>query len=253
MLDGGEGGSTVYPRPRGEYMARRAYLDGGWGLPPPTRGILQCPMCPRAAPRSTPAHAGNTGAWAGRCSPIRVYPRPRGEYAIRADWLMNDRGLPPPTRGILLPQLVHAISARSTPAHAGNTMRQVGWSYNWEVYPRPRGEYERKRAINLCQIGLPPPTRGILAQTAHHASRGRSTPAHAGNTRIRPHASCMSAVYPRPRGEYAPPLRLFLSSSGLPPPTRGIRTRLRSSRISWRSTPAHAGNTSSLLNQRALA
>ena len=71
---------------------------------------------------STPAHAGNTGAGYQDSGEITVYPRPRGEYCIGCDKSVGAVGLPPPTRGIP-PQLRHSgLSARSTPAHAGNTV-----------------------------------------------------------------------------------------------------------------------------------
>ena len=90
----------VYPRPRGEYWARRWTLAAAGGLPPPTRGILTRASLLTPSRRSTPAHAGNTRPRGGVLGKPRVYPRPRGEYYWRRSRAAWRRGLPPPTRGI---------------------------------------------------------------------------------------------------------------------------------------------------------
>ena len=94
------------------------------GLPPPTRGIRIRRPYQGIQRRSTPAHAGNTiTATAPSCS-LRVYPRPRGEYTNHKITSMWVWGLPPPTRGIRRNCTNGSGAGRSTPAHAGNTMRQ---------------------------------------------------------------------------------------------------------------------------------
>ena len=131
----------VYPRPRGEYSCRAGDLKATFGLPPPTRGILQHSIRAVRCHRSTPAHAGNTLCISIAKPPQGVYPRPRGEYP--RSWMdaFNQRGLPPPTRGIRADSLPLSPSERSTPAHAGNTKRNVRREDMEKVYPRPRGEY----------------------------------------------------------------------------------------------------------------
>ena len=54
----------------------------------------------------------------------RVYPRPRGEYAIRKALRLALAGLPPPTRGIRRRVCERGRASGSTPAHAGNTFAQ---------------------------------------------------------------------------------------------------------------------------------
>ena len=71
----------------------------------------------------------------------------------------------------------------------------------------------------------------------------RSTPAHAGNTFSTIALRSRARVYPRPRGEYENQSALIRNSSGLPPPTRGIRGLSAGQVKRTRSTPAHAGNT----------
>ena len=172
--------------------------------------------------RSTPAHAGNTGAGATRRDFDAVYPRPRGEYRQSASIREGVQGLPPPTRGI--PQRVQPIQAAkgSTPAHAGNTALDRACLVVEQVYPRPRGEY-LYRSVSISAIaGLPPPTRGIPRRLYRQLGGWRSTPAHAGNTL----SDCLDKrngeVYPRPRGEYPSAPALSTGRDGLPPPTRGI-------------------------------
>ena len=152
----------VYPRPRGEYTIPAPRRPRNWGLPPPTRGILFV-FPPGARPRrSTPAHAGNTGAAPLQRRAIQVYPRPRGEYRVGLRRYGQQVGLPPPTRGIQRLSAVRPAANRSTPAHAGNTPRRDSPSRADKVYPRPRGEYLDISVRAVKKDGLPPPTRGIL-------------------------------------------------------------------------------------------
>ena len=90
----------VYPRPRGEYVARIYTASKGKGLPPPTRGIPPIPRACKVVAGSTPAHAGNTSGDYAPDVPASVYPRPRGEYNRLCLRLRRAAGLPPPTRGI---------------------------------------------------------------------------------------------------------------------------------------------------------
>ena len=235
----------VYPRPRGEYVHSSRISLTAVGLPPPTRGIRhprkQIPVCNG----STPAHAGNTSGARPWSAHSAVYPRPRGEYLSNAMDDIYEKGLPPPTRGIPIQTALNYVSGRSTPAHAGNTAAfkaTGGWS---SVYPRPRGEYCVAATEAFRHGGLPPPTRGIRWCGCHWPWPWRSTPAHAGNTSA-PNLTCLvNQVYPRPRGEYVARASLPLVNIGLPPPTRGIPNPSKESNFSFRSTPAHAGNTGS--------
>ena len=133
--------TEVYPRPRGEYSSSMFWLMNITGLPPPTRGILVAGKAAFANARSTPAHAGNTGVSSGNIAIATVYPRPRGEYVLIGERLDQHGGLPPPTRGIRAAATPILTLRRSTPAHAGNTVRCRRCLDKRKVYPRPRGEY----------------------------------------------------------------------------------------------------------------
>ena len=173
--------------------------------------------------RSTPAHAGNTAPSGNLPLLAPVYPRPRGEYSACAAAPAATRGLPPPTRGIRLTTRRRPRISRSTPAHAGNTIRQPKPKGRQRVYPRPRGEYQHRGNDPHWNRGLPPPTRGIPYLRRPSTVNWGSTPAHAGNTLSHRRARQPASVYPRPRGEYAPLTAGALLQKGLPPPTRGIR------------------------------
>ena len=177
--------------------------------------------------RSTPAHAGNTGAGNRRYEGHRVYPRPRGEYRFAASLGRRRSGLPPPTRGIRACPSNGGSARRSTPAHAGNTKPPMRSIRAIMVYPRPRGEYKGSGSDNTTSGGLPPPTRGIRANPARQPDRPGSTPAHAGNTLGNVVGKPILQVYPRPRGEYPSATSSSRIASGLPPPTRGIPALLR--------------------------
>ena len=151
----------VYPRPRGEYVVRRAIVARCLGLPPPTRGIPSNLAIYHDSLGSTPAHAGNTGYKDELSRLVRVYPRPRGEYLIANPILLGIAGLPPPTRGIRDKACFNPEHQGSTPAHAGNTPSSSRQPRPTAVYPRPRGEYALWFMDEAGLRGLPPPTRGI--------------------------------------------------------------------------------------------
>ena len=113
---------------------------------------------------------------------MTVYPRPRGEYFNNQFYFYGGNGLPPPTRGILGIGAIRCPCARSTPAHAGNTVASHPPGGGITVYPRPRGEYIQSVSHRSLLCGLPPPTRGILFQRHAQLPLAGSTPAHAGNT-----------------------------------------------------------------------
>ena len=96
---------------------------------------------------------------------MKVYPRPRGEYGFAHTPQPPHAGLPPPTRGIHTRDKAEEEANRSTPAHAGNTGRGAARGGEIGVYPRPRGEYMLIRVLAFPILGLPPPTRGILASS----------------------------------------------------------------------------------------
>ena len=72
-------------------------------------------------------------------------------------------------------------------------------------------------------------------------------PAHAGNTSLQRNRPWPWKVHPRSRGEYSVNANDILRIQGSPPLTRGIPHGKTDDQLLRGFTPAHAGNTSTLL------
>ena len=213
------------------------------GSPPHTRGIQLGGVHQPKPGGITPAHAGNTCYGIIICAHRRDHPRTRGEYRSRFRSRSRSRGSPPHTRGILKDSQRSYTPMGITPAHAGNTQRNLLLqAARWD-YPRTRGEYVQTMVLGADNKGSPPHTRGIhFVEKSRPVSLG-ITPAHAGNTQWNIHEDRENRDHPRTRGEY---FRFSLRTSdvsGSPPHTRGIPGMPGRSRSYPGITPAHAGNT----------
>ena len=252
----------VYPRPRGE-AANSALLSARWaGLSPPTRGSPLVGDVEVGLRGSIPAHAGKPSARRSPAFATQVYPRPRGEAAMRIRVTGTKQGLSPPTRGSHDQVGRDPAPARSIPAHAGKPCRTgpappdpavyprprgeacsrcSGSTRTPWVYPRPRGEAELGDASPLVREGLSPPTRGSHRPSLDRHRCPGSIPAHAGKPPPGPAGPAAPRVYPRPRGEAADAGRDGLQDVGLSPPTRGSPALSDWGADRRRSIPAHAG------------
>ena len=111
----------VHPRIRGEYSRGSSDSRFCSGSPPHTRGI-PCDRSHNSVNLGfTPAYAGNTLVRLPAPVLTEVHPRIRGEYSQSQRVLIPGLGSPPHTRGIPDVSDTHAITARFTPAYAGNT------------------------------------------------------------------------------------------------------------------------------------
>ncbi len=234
----------VYPRPRGEAIARRSAAVCRRGLSPPTRGSRGKATGTRCTAWSIPAHAGKPLMNAAMSPAASVYPRPRGEARGIRSQMSRRIGLSPPTRGSR-EQESRALPGRgSIPAHAGKPHSSSSSSGAPWVYPRPRGEAQRASAYASRSSGLSPPTRGSLAFSSAVGCRRRSIPAHAGKPSARRPSVLRRQVYPRPRGEAKSFWLIRGCPWGLSPPTRGSLS-LMLLYMQWAgSIPAHAGKPS---------
>ena len=134
-----------------------------------------------------------------------------------------------------------------TPAHAGNTCLHGQRRIFSRDHPRTRGEYVMYAASSSRSKGSPPHTRGIPHPCLFWHWLSGITPAHAGNTRK---GDCDGYSYwdhPRTRGEYYTLSAKITGDSGSPPHTRGILLLNRKTICQVGITPAHAGNTLSIL------
>ena len=132
---------------------------------------------------------------------------------------------------------------RITPASAGNTDGEKSNPAEERDHPRSRGE----DILFLCPPpswrGSPPHPRGILLVFLVGAIFIRITPASAGNTSSSAFPSSSSQDHPRIRGEYWKVFWIRHTGSGSPPHPRGIPFSSRLFSVSFRITPASAGNT----------
>ena len=130
---------------------------------------------------------------------------------------------------------------RSTPARAGQPPTRWTSAATIRVYPRAGGATtaSRKRPALLC--GLPPRGRGNRMILLQRISRGRSTPARAGQPRAELPVPPGSAVYPRAGGATAFIHGTASLEAGLPPRGRGNPTEACPFTAWRRSTPAWAG------------
>ena len=111
-----------HPRSRGKYRNFPNFYNGTIGSPPLAREILLENGVVALKRRITPARAGNTDRNAQRAASREDHPRSRGKYFSHQLKSYSQRGSPPLAREILFCQQVHDLSARITPARAGNTL-----------------------------------------------------------------------------------------------------------------------------------
>ena len=91
--------------------------------------------------------------------------------------------------------------------------------------------------------GSPPLTRGTLTNQSTAEDVAGITPAYAGNTACTDLWPVSLKDHPRLRGEHLLFSRYSLHNSGSPPLTRGTLKFTMMPSVSYRITPAYAGNT----------
>ena len=236
--------SWDHPRSRGEYIMLSFGGPKPIGSSPLSRGIPPRPRAGLPQSRIIPALAGNTG-WGTHLPPFRWdHPRSRGEYdrgfvedLHRGGSSPLSRGIPP-RRGSMIP------SRGIIPALAGNTRQARHREDRGEDHPRSRGEYKRRAAPLVWQLGSSPLSRGIRAQAGQIPLRRGIIPALAGNTRFPMRRSRPPQDHPRSRGEYNGEIGILCPRMGSSPLSRGILTVGSRLLPGHRIIPALAGNTS---------
>ncbi|SVL67613.1 Domain of uncharacterised function (DUF2825) [Klebsiella pneumoniae] len=172
-----------------------------------------------------------------------VYPRWRGEHALRSRPAVTDCGLSPLARGTPCSLHPYKPSLRFIPAGAGNTSATTSNQLGFTVYPRWRGEHSQLLWCPPNSGGLSPLARGTRWLTAMNMRGKRFIPAGAGNTITAWLFGRRTPVYPRWRGEHWLYPLLFAIKHGLSPLARGTH-RIRSGGAGRdRFIPAGAGNT----------
>ncbi len=134
--------------------------------------------------------------------------------------------------------------ARFSPAHAGNTNRQLARRDPPPVQPRACGEHDQRRETNPPTTGSAPRMRGTRAVGAFRAGSDRFSPAHAGNTGASTTSRAAATVQPRACGEHVDGVDRRRRMPGSAPRMRGTHLARRDPGRDVRFSPAHAGNTS---------
>ncbi len=199
---------AVYPRWRGEHMARGPGRGIESGLSPLARGTHTKSLSQLIVSRFIPADAGNTIVTGRPTGFGTVYPRWRGEHESAAPPGVLRFGLSPLARGTRLRIVRSTFCSGFIPAGAGNTPPGGFRPGPAAVYPRWRGEHASGRISTRSGSGLSPLARGTHGPGTGPWNRKRFIPAGAGNTYKACHINQKSAVYPRWRGEhFLPPRR----------------------------------------------
>ena len=113
---------------------------------------------------------------------------------------------------------------RFIPAYAGNAPARPFRCPRCPVHPRIRGERVPCDIRPAAAIGSSPHTRGTLSTRGAVRVRQRFIPAYAGNAIMARKSLDTNPVHPRIRGERITPIKLYASSGGSSPHTRGTRT-----------------------------
>ncbi len=197
--------------------------------------------------RFSPAHAGNTRSPSPSPVETTVQPRACGEHAARMRGKSSLIGSAPRMRGTRRRRDRAAATDRFSPAHAGNTSAIVRNGSTGPVQPRACGEHRSATPWMTPESGSAPRMRGTLRQgQARHPVR-RFSPAHAGNTRRATDEIDRRAVQPRACGEHHRVPAGACRMIGSAPRMRGTRPTISTDILSFRFSPAHAGNTSAFL------
>ena len=153
--------------------------------------------------------------------PGSVYPRWRGELALKRCQRHNKPGLSPLARGTPASPSQPPDITRFIPAGAGNSLLSVRHSLLPAVYPRWRGEL-RPRLTNFSSVvGLSPLARGTRPLNVSRRTGVRFIPAGAGNSQWFIPRPGQSGGYPRWRGELHFHSCGVIAVSGLSPLARG--------------------------------
>ncbi len=136
-----------------------------------------------------------------------------------------------------------ADTLRFIPARAGNTLHAMQEVSCHSVYPRSRGEHDRRVRAGRNQRGLSPLARGTPNTVIKLQTTDRFIPARAGNMIQNIHVNPVVSVYPRSRGEHYFFDGQSERSDGLSPLARGTPAPSMELKYRYRFIPARAGNT----------
>ncbi len=259
--------SAVQPRACGEQLNSPAPGSSAVGSAPRMRGTVAPHPADRHDRRFSPAHAGNSLKPRPHLSAGAVQPRACGEQVDVAEVNAVGGGSAPRMRGTGLG--IHPLGefARFSPAHAGNSGLFRSRDCLVPVQPRACGEQSATQGQRILEIGSAPRMRGTGGRPGTARRRLRFSPAHAGNSvppnymiffwPVQPRAcgeqqadaaTSEPTVQPRACGEQQPQDHRRERQDGSAPRMRGTADTSLVSIGLRRFSPAHAGNSSSMLS-----
>ena len=192
-------------------------------MPHRNRNTLSLPTGDHESALTPPACAGQTWRTPPTSSRPSLYPRAHGANVLGTIMMVLAAPLPPRARGKRLDQVRRPAPLASTPACAGQTGPTQCWAPSCSLYPRVRGANAVPTTSDQWDEPLPPRARGKPHPPGESEPAAASTPACAGQTRLR----LRRRIVPRP----------------LPPRARGKLTDHGVSAAPTPSTPACAGQT----------
>ena len=213
----------VYPRVCGGNPTFPRIPAAADGLSPRVRGKHCDAVQAGEVPGSIPACAGETINCRKRAIPRGVYPRVCGGNHVQSAHRVTERGLSPRVRGKPKKLRFSPRYPRSIPACAGETDPGDFTDRFGEVYPRVCGGNGGDDAAADDGKGLSPRVRGKPVCGHSPASRVRSIPACAGETRHPAPPRKNRGVYPRVCGGNTALRILPTERGGLSPRVRGKR------------------------------
>ena len=196
-----------------------------------------------AAPRISPACAGNTSGSRNRPGWKADQPRVRGEHLVALGAGAGISGSAPRARGTPKTPGCPTAKRRISPACAGNTERRYPRERCTKDQPRVRGEHHDVSNLSASYSGSAPRARGTPRQVRDLDGDGRISPACAGNTRRTCGPWHRPPDQPRVRGEHLVAVTQDAIPFGSAPRARGTRSRERYHARFIRISPACAGNT----------
>ena len=145
-------------------------------------------------------------------------------------------------RGTVAGTIEPCLGQRFIPAHAGNSVRSLGWPPAQPVHPRACGEQRSRRRPGARGGGSSPRMRGTETPGVPRVPRGRFIPAHAGNSSTWLGTLPWPPVHPRACGEQGKRFEDVEADIGSSPRMRGTALRQVDLEAERRFIPAHAGN-----------
>ena len=218
------GGSSGFPRTRGDGPAGPVHIYSGDGFPPHARGWT-CRPCPHLQPRwVSPARAGMDLPALPALSTSTAamgFPRTRGDGPAGPVHIYSGDGFPPHARGWTVVTRARQAIERVSPARAGMDRRDPGAAGHRAGFPRTRGDGPCRLRSPTPRGPFPPHARGWTLTPRPVLGPDRVSPARAGMDPSHPAGPSSPRRFPRTRGDGPPQEGDISFSTVFPPHARG--------------------------------